>query len=56
MEQLVRSIQSSKAIRHAMDEATEHVEKAIDSIKPFHKSVEHEALLGLAHYIVDRTF
>jgi geranylgeranyl pyrophosphate synthase len=56
MEQLVRSIQSSKAIRHATDEASEHVDKALEAIKPFHRSVEYEALVGLAHYIVDRTF
>jgi geranylgeranyl pyrophosphate synthase len=56
MEQLVRSIQSSNAIRHATDEASEHVDKALDAIKPFHKSVEYEGLVGLAHYIVDRTF
>jgi geranylgeranyl pyrophosphate synthase len=56
MEQLVRSIQSSNAIRHATDEASEHIDKALDAIKPFHKSIEYEALVGLAHYIVDRTF
>ncbi len=56
MEQLVKSIQSSKAIGHATDEASEHIDKALDAIKPFHESAEYEALVGLAHYIVERTF
>ncbi|MCX6066607.1 MAG: polyprenyl synthetase family protein [Chloroflexi bacterium] len=56
MEKLVASIQSSNAVRHAMDEATEHVEKALEAIKPFHTSTEYPALMGLARYIVDRTF
>lgn len=56
MEKLVLSIQSSNAVRHAMDEATEHVEKALEAIQPFHASTEHQSLMGLARYIVDRTF
>lgn len=55
MEKLVKSIQASKAIRHAMDEAVEHVEKGLDSIKPFHATMEYAALVDLAHYIVDRS-
>ncbi len=56
MEILVKSIQSSNAIRHAIDEAVEHVDKALDAIKPFNSSPEYESLEGLAHYIVDRDF
>ena len=56
MEILVKSIQASNAVRHAMDEAVEHVEKALDAIKPFSSAPEHESLVGLAHYIVDRDF
>ena len=54
MEKLVKSIQTSNAIRHAIDEAVEHVEKALEAIKPFRSSVQYESLAGLAHYIVDR--
>jgi geranylgeranyl pyrophosphate synthase len=56
MEKLVKSIQASNSNRYAMDEATEHVEKALEAIKPFQSCAEHEALTGLARYIVDRTF
>jgi geranylgeranyl pyrophosphate synthase len=56
METLVKSIQGSNAIRHAIDEAVEHVEKALDAIKPFDSSPEYESLAGLAQYIVDRDF
>jgi geranylgeranyl pyrophosphate synthase len=54
MEKLVRAIQGSKASRYAMDEAAEHVEKALEAIGPFHASVEKEALEELARYILDR--
>ena len=54
MEKLVKSIQASNAIRHAIDEAVEHVDKALEAIKPFRSSVEYESLAGLARYIVDR--
>jgi len=56
MEKLVHSIQASSAVRHAMDEASEHVEKALAAIAPFHPSVEKEALEALAKYIVERNF
>lgn len=55
MEKLVASIQASNAIRHAMDEAVEHVEKGLEAIKPFHTSSEYAALVDLARYIVDRS-
>ncbi len=56
MEKLVQSIQASKATRHAMDEAVEHVEKALTAIEPFPASIEKTSLVALAKYIVDRTF
>lgn len=56
MEKLVKSIQASNSNRYAMDEATEHIEKALEAIKPFHASIEHQALTDLARYIVDRTY
>jgi geranylgeranyl pyrophosphate synthase len=56
MEKLVKSIQGSKAIRHALDEATEHVEKALEALAPFPPSLEKESLEALARYITDRTF
>jgi geranylgeranyl pyrophosphate synthase len=55
MEKLVKAIQASKAIRHAMDEAVEHIEKALQVIEPFPASTERDALVDLAHYIVDRS-
>ena len=55
MEKLVKSIQASKANRHAMDEAVEHIEKALQAIESFPESVERDALMDLARYIVDRT-
>jgi geranylgeranyl pyrophosphate synthase len=55
MEKLVKAIQASKAIRHAMDEAVEHIEKALQAIEPFPASTERDALVDLAHYIVDRS-
>ena len=56
MELLVKSIQSSNAIHHAIEEAIEHVEKALEAIEPFHASAQYESLQGLARYIVDRDF
>jgi len=54
MEILVKSIQSSNAIRNAMDEAVEHVDKALEAIEPFKQSPEYESLAGVARYIIDR--
>jgi geranylgeranyl pyrophosphate synthase len=55
MEKLVKSIQGSKAVRHAMDEAVEHIEKALQAIESFPESVERDALMELARYIIDRS-
>ena len=54
MEALVKSIQASNAIRYAIDEAVEHVEKGVEALEPFQNSVEYESLTALARYIVDR--
>jgi geranylgeranyl pyrophosphate synthase len=55
MEKLVASIQASNAVRHAMDEAEEHIGKALQVIQPFHSSQEQAALVELARYIVYRS-
>ncbi len=55
MEKLVASIQASNAVRHAMDEAEEHIGKALQVIQPFHRSQEQVALVELARYIVYRS-
>jgi geranylgeranyl pyrophosphate synthase len=55
MEKLVKSIQASKAIRHAKDEAVEHIEKALQAIEFFPETVERDALMDLARYIIDRS-
>jgi geranylgeranyl pyrophosphate synthase len=55
MERLVKSIQTSKAVRHALDEAVEHVEQALEALQVFPESVEKNALVELARYIVDRS-
>ena len=55
MEALVKSIQSSNAVRYAIDEALEHVEKGLDAISAYQSADEYESLAGLARYIVDRT-
>jgi len=54
MEQLVKSIRASNAIRYAIDEAVEHVEKGVEAIQPFRSAPEFASLVSLAHYIVDR--
>lgn len=56
MESLVKTISESNAIRYAMDEAKEHVGKALDSIKGYESKPEHKLLESLANYIVNRTF
>jgi geranylgeranyl pyrophosphate synthase len=55
MEKLVISIQASNAVRHALDEAVEHVEKALEALKPFAAATEYASLAELARYIVDRS-
>jgi geranylgeranyl pyrophosphate synthase len=56
MARLVEAIRQSHAIRRAMDEARERVEKALKALESFPNSRERGALEGLATYIVDRNF
>lgn len=56
MEQLVRSIQQSNAIQHAMQEAEEHAECALRALDQFEQSTERAALEDLARYTVHRNF
>lgn len=53
---LVESIRGSDAIRKTMDEAVDHVEKALAALRPFQFSEERSALEDLARYIVDRNY
>ena len=55
MTRLVDSIRGSNAIAHALDEASEHVDKALLAIKPYQFGEEGNALEELAKYIIDRT-
>ena len=55
MQRLVDSIRSSNAIQLALDEAAVHVERALEALSPFPISVEREALIDLARYILDRS-
>jgi geranylgeranyl pyrophosphate synthase len=55
MLRLVDSIRSSNAIQLALDEAAVHVERALEALAPFPMSVEREALIDLARYILDRS-
>lgn len=54
MLRLVTSIRRSDAIQMALHEAADHVERALDALAPFPISVEREALVDLARYILDR--
>lgn len=54
MLRLVSSIRHSDAIQMALQEATGHVNRALEALAPFPMSVEREALADLARYIVDR--
>jgi geranylgeranyl pyrophosphate synthase len=56
MELLVQTIQESNAIRYSIDEAKEHVEKALEAIKGYEATAEHKLLTNLANYVVDRSF
>ena len=54
MQRLILSIQQSNAIQLALDEAAVHVERALEALAPFPISVEREALVDLARYVLDR--
>jgi geranylgeranyl pyrophosphate synthase len=38
-----------------MDEAVEHIERALEAMESFPASTERDALIELARYIVDRS-
>lgn len=55
MLRLVDSVRHSNAIDLALQEAIVHVERALDTLSMFPASVERDALVDLARYIVDRS-
>ena len=54
MEQLVESIRASRATQQAMEEAREHVGRALRLLESFPPGTERTALQDLANYIIDR--
>jgi len=54
MEHLVDSIRASQATGQAMDEAREHIERALRLLESFPVGTERTALQDLANYIIDR--
>ena len=56
MEGLVKTIAESNSIRYSFDEANEHIEKALEAIRPWDGRPEHDMLVNLARYVVDRSF
>ena len=54
MTRLVESIRSTDSVKRAMQEANEHVERALQILRAFETSPEREALENLAKFIVDR--
>jgi len=54
MEELVKSIRQSEAIKLSMHEAEAHVSRALEALSPFARSPERSALEELANYIIAR--
>jgi geranylgeranyl pyrophosphate synthase len=54
MARLVTAIRQTDAVKMAMSEARQHVERALQSLDGFDASPEREALENLAKFIVDR--
>ena len=54
MARLVTAIRQTDAVKMAMGEARQHVERALQSLDGFDASPEREALENLAKFIVDR--
>jgi geranylgeranyl pyrophosphate synthase len=54
MARLVESIRKTDAIRQAMNEAYDHVDRAVQRLAEFEPGPEREALENLARFIVDR--
>jgi geranylgeranyl pyrophosphate synthase len=55
IERLIESISSSGAIKQALKEARAFIDNAISQLARFPSSVEREALIEVAEYIVQRT-
>jgi len=55
IERLIESISSSGAIKQALKEARTFIDNAISQLARFPSSVEREALIEVAEYIVQRT-
>lgn len=54
MNRLVESIRKTDAVKKSMSEASQHVERALQTLESFEPSPEREALENLAKFIVDR--
>ncbi|HEX2697128.1 MAG TPA: polyprenyl synthetase family protein [Anaerolineales bacterium] len=54
MTRLVQSIRRTDAVKKAMNEANEHVERALQNLEDFDPALERDALENLAKFIVDR--
>lgn len=54
MDSLVDSIRSSEAIQQAMTEASQFIDRGLQAIQNLPDNDEHQALVELAQYIVDR--
>jgi geranylgeranyl pyrophosphate synthase len=54
MARLVASMRKTDAVKKAMGEAQQHVERALQTLEGFDPSSEREALENLAKFIVDR--
>jgi len=54
MARLVESIRKTDSVRLAMQEATQHIERAVDQLGSVERGPEREALESLARFIIDR--
>jgi len=54
MARLVEAIRQTDAIRLAMKEAHEHIERALRQLEGFEPTPERQALVDLAHFVVNR--
>lgn len=51
---VVNSIRSSGAIHQSLEEARQFVDRGIEALSALPQNIEHQALIDLAEYIVDR--
>jgi geranylgeranyl pyrophosphate synthase len=54
MERLVQAVRTSGGVEKSLDEARGYAGKALESLADMPGGVEHEALEGLADYIISR--